>query len=332
MKKKIIICTTAIIRGDYQQESIGLFYDRFNKYLDGFEVIHIINIDKPNQLLNYFLISQTIELFNKIIPLNITKIIIENNQPSFLSAFKNIMHKIEELNFDTQENIFWWFEDDWKPKQNYNIFQFHELFSITNTAVSFTEKADLGSFKAGPIMSGSYFDNFFNIEKIGVMNQTCDPERQVNRWLSGIKRTNGKQMIERVLGGNNTIQIVFLFLGNEKIILKKLPFAYYTNKLKFNKSIKFEFHIVKSDLDFINIQHSLINPLSYKYKLTKILKLNYKYKLTKILKTELLQLFDNENIKYFIIKPDVFEDIGRIFNEKYGLKKWEKIQDNATYL
>jgi len=320
MKKKLVICTTAIIRGDYHQKSLGLFYDRFNKYLAEFEVIHIINIDKPHKLLNHFSVSHTIELFDEIIPKNIKKVIIENIESSFLLAFKNIMYKIEELNLNTQENIFWWLEDDWQPKNDYDIFRFQQLFSIQNTAVSFSERAELCSFRAGPIMSGSYFSNFFNIEKIGVMNQTCDPERQVNRWISGIKRKNGNDFIEREFGDNNIIQIAFLFLSDEIIKAKKLPFSHYANKLKFHENIKFEFHILKSDIEFVNIQHSHINPL------------NYKYKLTSILKEDLLQLFNNENITYITIKPNVFEDVGRVFNEKFNLKKWKTIHDKTTYL
>jgi hypothetical protein len=320
LKNKFIICTTAITRGLHHRESIGLLYDRFNKYLYDYEVIHIINIDQPPKLLNHFSISQTIELLNKIIPNNITKIIIENNQPSFLSAFKNIMHKIEELNLNSEENIFWWLEDDWQPKRDYNIINLLELLHLKNTAINFSEKSNLGSFRAGPLMSGSYFINFFNIEKIGVMNQTCDPEKQVVRWLSGIKKTNGNQMIERELGDNKTIQIVFVFLGKEKIQPKEIPFNYYKDKLKFNENIKFEFNIIRADFDFKNICHAQINTV------------DNKFNLTSITKTDLFKKYNNNNITYFTIKPKIFEDIGRIFNEKYDLKKWGTINDNTTYL
>jgi hypothetical protein len=320
MKKKLIICTTAITRGLYHRDSIELIYVILNKYLSNYEVIHIVNIDQPTKLINHFSISQTIELLNNIIPKNITKVIIENKLPSFLSAFKNIMHKIEELNLNSEDNIFWWLEDDWQPRRDYNINNFLELLFLKNSALNFSEKSNLGSFRAGPLMSGSYFVNYFNIEKIGVMNQTCDPEKQVVRWLSGIRKKNGNQMIERVIENNDTIQIVFVFLGKEEIQPKEIPFNYYKNKLIFNENIIFEFHVIKADLDFNNLCHSQINPL------------DQKYNLTSISKTDLFNKFNNDNITYFTIKPKIFEDIGRIFSNKFDLKKWATVNDKTTYL
>jgi len=51
---KLIICTTALIRGDLQRQSMGKFYKEFNQYLQNYEIYHIINIDQPNNLKKYF--------------------------------------------------------------------------------------------------------------------------------------------------------------------------------------------------------------------------------------------------------------------------------------
>jgi hypothetical protein len=67
----------------------------------------------------------------------------------------------------------------------------------------FTNKSPLGSFRGGPIMSGSYFLNFFNIVNLCVSNNTCDPERQVRRWLSGLDRMNGRKKVHRKVTDKN---------------------------------------------------------------------------------------------------------------------------------
>ena len=66
--KKLIIITTAIIRGNYHNYSIGKFYKEYNNILQNYEVYHIINIDKPTNLIKNFTIYETINLFNNIIP------------------------------------------------------------------------------------------------------------------------------------------------------------------------------------------------------------------------------------------------------------------------
>ena len=54
MKKKLIILTTAIIRGEYHIKSIGKLYNKFNNFLKDYDVYHIINIDSPQNLKSKF--------------------------------------------------------------------------------------------------------------------------------------------------------------------------------------------------------------------------------------------------------------------------------------
>ena len=179
----------------------------------------------------------------------------------------------------------------------------------------FTDKSPLGSFRGGPIMSGTYFMNFFNIVNLNVSNNTCDPERQVRRWLSGINRMNGRKKVHRVISNkNNKIQIVQLIINynifNESNYMK----WYYPGKY-FNKNIDFEFTTL--------LVGKNLNIFLYDSK---------KNNFNKINNNNILNMFDNDNIKYFNFYPEVFKDIGRKFNEKNKLEKWSLINHGTRYL
>ena len=316
--KKLIIITTAIIRGNYQNNSLGKFYKDYSDILKNYEVHHLINIDKPPILIKNFTIYETINLFNKIIPSNIKKEYIINNDIGFLKAFKNLMKKIKELNLLSEKNFYWWLEDDWTNKNSYDFIKLaSKLFNFKNSAFTLAENSSLGSFRAGPFMNGSYFMNFFNIEQLNVANDTCDPEKQVRRWLSGKNRKNGNKNINRRINSQNKkIQIILLVTNNSEINIKNLNYWNYPGEL-FNKNIIFEFHILKINSN--SYYHSIININQSNYKLKKI---NY---------NALKNIFDNEYIKYYHLSPFIFYDIGRDFNEKYDLKKWLNIEDNTSY-
>jgi len=319
MTQKLIIMTSAIIRGNFHARSIGKFYDNFNKYLLNYDVYHIVNIDAPIQLQQKFSVNETQLLLDNIIPTTIKKIFMSTTTPSFLGAYKNIVNKIDELGLTSENYLYWWFEDDWDCVQYYDIFEHIQLFcSFKNTAMNFTTSSPLGSFRAGPFMSGSYFINYFNIERLGVMNCTCDPEKQVGRWLSGMDRVNGTQKIHRLIDDNNIIKIFFLYLDGQKVDLNDFPKAYYKNKSKFNEKLKFEYYIIKYDTDY---SYCNINDIDC-CDLSKVTfnEINYD------------ELFKDDCIKYICVKPFVFVDIGRTFNLDNSLKKWEKIGDAVTYI
>jgi hypothetical protein len=314
---KLIILTTSIIRGDFHNMSIGKFYDYFYKYFEQFEIYHIINIDEPENLKKYFNKYETIYNYDKIIPEKVNKIYINENNPGFLRAYKKIINKIEELNLLDDNYIYYWSEDDWEPKNDYNIVKFFDFLKCKNSAYTFTDKAPLGSFRGGPFMTGSYFKNIFNIKKY--MNETCDPERQMQRWLRGGNNKNGNVFIHRLSIQNDDIQndTIHIIIVCKKCFLNisDINISYYNSG--YDKSIKFYHHVLSYDSDF-NLQHSLISN-------------DNKYDLKNINHDELLNIFNNDCIKYFIIKPTIFEDIGRKFNEKYELKKWLTINDDVHY-
>ncbi len=162
MKKKLIILTTAILRGEaFHSESIGEFYKLYNKYfLLNYDVYHIINIDEPSHLKKYFNYYESVLEFENIIPKNVKRIYLKQEKAGFLGAYKNLMKCTEDKNLISNENLFWWLEDDWKPKKNYNFFKIINIFSkLNNTAFTLSQGASLCSFRGGPIMSGTFYKN-----------------------------------------------------------------------------------------------------------------------------------------------------------------------------
>ena len=224
---KFIILTTSIIRGDFHSKSIGKFYDCFYKYFENkYEIYHIINIDEPENLKKYFNKYETVGFFNKIIPNKVNKIYINQNNPGFLQAYKKIILKIEELDLIDDSYLYLWLEDDWEPQIIYDITLFFDIFKFNNTSFSFTNKSPLGSFRGGPFMTGSYFKNIFNIKKY--MNDTCDPERQMQRWLRGLNHKNGDLFIHRFSIENKNITLnKNLNSEKTKVVKKTLKDAFY---------------------------------------------------------------------------------------------------------
>jgi hypothetical protein len=330
-KINFIIMTTAIIRPELHNKSIKGFYDthylphkeKIDKLMD---IYHIINIDQPDKLKEYFTLESTIENFNKIIPENVHKIYITPEKPSFLQAYKNIMHKINELNLLNEKNIYWWFEDDWLTNGYIDFFEtIKVLIGIKNSAMTFTNNAPIGSFKGGPVMSGSYFIKYFNIENLGYMNDTCDPEIQVRRYISakGDILFPDEKKIKRELKEKYE-QIIHLSMLYVDWRYTKIKTDYNIDfySAKFNPKIKFYYHIVNTRPDghfeylYFNGKTTITNCKRYK-------QLNH---------DELNKKFNTESIVYFIVKPFLLDDCGRDFATKFNLiKGWTKFGDSITY-
>ena len=183
-----------------------------------------------------------------------------------------------------------------------------------NSAMMFTNKSPLGSFRGGPIMSGSYFLNFFNIVNLGVSNNTCDPERQVRRWLSGIKRLNGRKRIHREITEKNKSSD-YSVNNKHKLYDKSNYMKWYYPGKYYNDKIDFEF---KTILVSKNLKLFLYDSKNARFNELSDNKIN--------------NILYNDNIKYFNFYPEVFKDIGRKFNEKNRLEKWSLINHGTRYL
>jgi hypothetical protein len=317
---KLIILTASIIRGDFHKNTIGKFYEYFYKYFRNYEIYHIINIDEPKNLKNFFNKYETMNVYNNIIPNKVHKIYINEPNPGFLGAYKKIITKIESLKLINEKYFYYWLEDDWEPKNNYDITFFLQNMDLKNSAFTFSNNSPLGSFRGGPIMTGSYFINVFNIKKY--MNETCDPERQTQRWIRGGYNKNGNSFIHRFSINNKDIDLlnIHIILISDKennIDFHNNTCSWHYKSPPYEKSIKFHYHIIT------------YSNYTIKYSPFK----NNIYNLKIINKEYLNNLFNNNSIKYFVVKPIIFNDewLGRKFNEKYDLKKWVKITDGTSY-
>lgn len=225
----LVILTTAITRGNFHKKSIGKFYKLYNNLLKDFSIYHIINLDLPEKLKNTFTKKETFTLFNEIIPKNVNVSFIDNNDPGFLNAYKNVVIKANTLNLESKNTLVWWFEDDWKVSNfNKDLFNIIKLFP-TNLCYAFNSvlNSPLGSFRGGPIMTFSYFKKYFDIVSNNVVNKCCDPERQVNRWISGIKR---RKTITRNIVDDSVINIIIFYYNTSKISVDDIPNWYYSKK------------------------------------------------------------------------------------------------------
>jgi hypothetical protein len=342
MKKKLIIMTTAIIRPNLHVISIGEFYRNFiieSSYkdiiLENFDIYHIINIDSPEKLLSHFTLENTINNFNKIIPDSIHKIYINTEKPNFLLAFKNIMHKIKELGLISEQNYYWWLEDDWTvQKQDFNFFdQIKNMLLFTNCCMGLVQNTPLGSFRGGPIMNGHYFINHFDIENAGIMNNTCDPEKQISKYITcnkGIFEKKNKIKIRQIVNEyDKNINLVLVY-NNQDINKVDDEFMKYYYERNYNKEIRFTYFIVLVN----NFQYDKIHYINLDYAKIKNVKglinniLNY----TQTSMVEFKNKFDSKSITYFMVKPYIIDDCGRDYAIKYNLVKgWSHIGDEITY-
>ena len=316
---KFIILTPCITRGEFHKKSLGKFYELYGKHLVDFEIFHIFNIDSPKNLEQYFTPYETIGILTEILPKFVNRIFTVTETPGFTGAFIGLMNKVKELNLLSADNFYWWLEDDWEIINDYNIFNLIKMFcQVENLSMNFTRGSPLGSFRAGPIMSGSYFLNYFNIVNLNIMRNSCDPEKQVGRWLSGNKNKN----IHRDITNNNIIDIFTLYHDKKDINPNDFTYWHYKKTTKYNKDLILKFHI----LLFINneIKIANINTRIYDIVLSDLI-------FKPITINEFKKIFDGDNIKYITIHPYVFNDIGKYFNEDFKLKKWDETTDTTSY-
>jgi hypothetical protein len=92
----LILLTTAIPRGDLHKKTVHLFYEKFIKYLDGYKIHHIINIDYPEKIKPLFSRDDTIGLFEQISYPNVKKYYILPEDANFCKAYCNVIAKIYE--------------------------------------------------------------------------------------------------------------------------------------------------------------------------------------------------------------------------------------------
>ena len=317
----LVILTTAITRGDFHKKSLGKFYNCFQKQMEQMHISHIINLDCPEKLASTYSKEQSLQLFETIIPKNVELIIIPNENPGFLNAYKNVVNKAKYVQCKDEKVLYWWLEDDWEVIYlNEDFFSIIELFPFSQPyAFNSVQSSPLGSFRGGPIMNALYFQKYFDIVSNNIANDTCDPERQVSRWISGIKRKNGNKMIHRIIENDNTITIVFFYYKDAKIRIDEIPHSYYCRKDKYNENLCFHYYVIQSnDLKTFSFG-----------------KVNMKDKELRLEETPLNIIFEtleNHGIHYIVIKPYHFADIGRKFNEEHALQKWTTINDKTTYV
>lgn len=317
----LIILTTAITRGQFHRKSLGKFYNLYQTIFkkDFANIHHIINLDYPDKLKDKYSKEETIDLFKEIIPDFINIEIIDNNTIGFLNAYKNVVSKTHELNLLHNNCLIWWLEDDWDVVHfNENLFNIIKIFPL-HIPIGFNSvrSSPLGSFRGGPIMTNSYFCKYFDIVSNHQANDTCDPEKQVNRWISGIDKMNGKKKIKRDIENDKDINIIYFFMKTNKIKVTEIPKNYYNNKNKFNSELNFNYHFIKSN-DLKQYYYSNLNHNKIQFENRNI--------------NHILEIMNDKGINYICIKPWLLDDIGRQFNEENSLQKWSTINDGTSYI
>ena len=310
--KKFIIMTTAIIRPELHNKTIGLFYSeyyqRHKEYIDKhFEIHHVINIDSPDKLKLFFTAEQTVNNFNKIIPEAVKKHYIVTETPGFGRAFENIMKKINESGLLDVSNYYFWFEDDWKLTYQFNFFEYiKEAMRFKCCAMTNTSNSQCGSFRGGPIMNGEFFLRYFNLVNLGLFNKDKDPERQVVRFIGKY----GNFFCRKLKHNDKQIKLVQIHRKAIQLHTDDLGESFYSHK--FHKKISFEKHYIMME-----------NPHRPYYS-------NNNQNYEECSYNKILEKIDTDSIVYLILKPYNFIDCGREFADKYNLLKWSS-DSQITY-
>lgn len=318
---ELVIMTTAITRGDFHKRSLGKFYELYNPIFikDKINVHHIINVDYPVKLQNTFKKEDTVDLLKDIIPDNVRLTLIDNTEASFLTAYKNLVNTVSALKL-SNNTLVWWLEDDWEVYNfNPDLFNIVSLFGYSRPmAFNSVKGSPLASFRGGPIMNLQYFNRYFNVERHKVCNNSGDPEKQVNRWVSGLDIKMGREVKRRDISVDNVINVVYFYMGAIRPQVNDIAFGHYANPAKFNRDIKIRYYVVQShDLKRFNVSEVRID----------VKKINF----NAVDLEGLLDILDNDGITYTCMQPWILRDIGRAFHTEHSLKKWAKRSDGNTY-
>lgn len=306
--KSLILLTTAIPRGNLHKKTINLFYDKFIKYLDGYTIHHIINIDYPEKIKPLFSRDSTIELFDEISYPNLKKYYIIPDEANFCKAYCNVIAKIYEENIIQDESILWWMEDDWTIIRDYNFVPLFRFLDMKNMGASFSDNSPLCSFRGGPVMNYGFFINYFDIHK--TIPIQADPEYKVG------KRIRSRLDYEKEIG----IFCIYLLelYGDTELNMKEYQYYY---KRKFNKNIKLRY--------FIGFMERIEDDNIYLYKyenqdsLSGISWQNIR-QMCKNMSIEEFRIYSGENsLNYINFFPNIFEDVGRKFASENNLIKSE---------
>tara|TARA_Y100001970_G_scaffold285211_1_gene404311 strand:- start:1694 stop:2740 length:1047 start_codon:yes stop_codon:yes gene_type:complete len=335
----LYILTTAINRPDLHNNSIGHMYSNYlNNEKDDIlkrwnRVIHIINIDKPpNNKLDHITQQMTAENFRNIIPewVEINFIIPNPETSSLLNAYKNLMTYLKINNGLDINHNYWWLEDDWyihPPKDIFlRVIPLFKKNNITPIAITMTVNHQLGSFRGGPIMSGTYFLRFFNLVELGLLKVKKNPERQYRSFLSG-KDCYANQPhyhIHRQLDinkGDTTIHLVLI--NTERSIPRISPdFGINYYHIYFNTDITLRLHSVfiqRNDLVtpnehdrwwYANLGSGTSGQIDPN-QVFQTIRSPAAYQPLSPSDFFALHFFHSESIVLFVVKPYCIKDIGR---------------------
>lgn len=258
--KKLVICTTAIIRPDIHKISIGGFYDHINKTIDKYkiEIYHIINIDSPEKLVKLGASADITEKnLKELIPKYVNIFVNKTEKPNFLNACGNIIEIIKKNKLIGEEYAYFWFEDDWIICNTIiNILDVVQFFTYPNTYINMTESV-IGVTQ--PVIVGANLFKQFFIEAIAG-DKNYDPEANVRNTLINYLNKEKK-----------SVNIYFFEFGNFGNKYDKLykecedhSFGKYKNKIKSAKT-----RIIINDLtkipklDISTITSIIIHPIFF---------------------------------------------------------------------
>tara|TARA_B110000208_G_C11783474_1_gene434724 strand:- start:2007 stop:2969 length:963 start_codon:yes stop_codon:yes gene_type:complete len=309
MKKKLVLLTTAITRGDLHKQSIGHFYNNVINYFDNYEIYHVINIDCPLKLREKFNVNETKNLLKEIIPNNVNIIFTEkySEEPSFAKAYINVIETIYENDLFSEKSYVWWLEDDWKLIINYNFTLLLNLLDCkSKTAISITDKAPLCSLRGGPIMNSLFFKTFFDLSK--KYKNKFNPELKIGRNI----RYNRTIPIY-----NNDFYIICIHILDKTTFPYNMDESCHWHYKRKYQEVKFEQgKKIKFILGFIENESS--NTIYYKISNNASeLELHNKDEITTLQNktiAEFKEFICNTGLNYINIVPHIFKDIGRQFN------------------
>lgn len=310
--RKFIIMTPSIIRPKLHNISIKKFYEEFylkhKDFIDlHYEIYHIINIDAPDNLKQYSNQEETLNNYNEIIPSNIKKYFIVTENPKFVRAYKNILQKIRDLNLLSENNIYWWFEDDWKiVNSNINFFEFiYNTSKFNNLAYTMVQNSPLGSFRAGPLMNGTFFLNYFDLVGLNLIVEYRDPEKQFSKYITGnqyFASDKRRKIAVRTISKDcdKLINIILIYTSKKRIIPDFYQ-QYYTDNYSKDIQVKCHFVVVENN-NFSDILYQEYNFKSNIVDDDKYIKCSFDF---------IVNNLNSDSITYIITKPFIFEDCGR---------------------